>query len=981
MLARYIRCLFMGLAILCFTVESFASINTIHWNDFVPNDSSADSGAYLGHVRAFADYAFNSNGNSHCGQTAVINAVGGCHLNEDPSNHLNSATGGCNNREVDSRVTMSAGNDPGGTLACRVRLHADHNGNTVEEYRKVYLNQIVVWGPHPNDYEHSTSTAPFSLRAKGKTTDGLGESHIIPEYNNNGSSPNVCTVSGNTVTYGTKGGICKVTAWLPGNDDFTSSEGITKEWEVTLDDDDGDGIAASVDNCLEISNPDQKNIDGDALGDACDNDNDNDLEADASDNCPFVGNADQLDTDGDGLGDACDPDDDNDLEPDTSDNCRVIRNVKQLDNDMDGLGDICDPDDDNDTVSDIIEILEITDPFLDTSFPDADGDGITDHLDEDADGDGILNIKEAGGDPFIDADGDGIPLYWDDDDLNADIGDENGVIEERFSPGPKAIAAFQDPLFGVKFKHPIYVNHEATGLDTGTSWTNAFTTLREALRVSSEGDALWIARGVYIPTQDPGGLFLGENETPDMVPFIMKKGLSLYGGFFGTETSISQAKPKLYPTILSGDIDSDDNGKLGNVIQDVDNIVGTNSHHIILLDSLGSSEQDQVSLRNLTITGGVSKVTSDNRGDRGAVVVVQSRLVLNNVILKGNKAYRSGGALYVKDSHVTIRSSTISNNVAYKGGGIYIHSQIDNSVLFIHDSTITNNIALGGDGGGIYVFGEGSRLEMNNSTMTKNTLNSDSSGVNHGYGTAISVSGNATMSIRYSTIVDNPQLKTDDDEVVVFVTASAVLALENTVIANIVSSESNSTVNNLFVSRSSTLIDGGYNALGYNSKSGVFGDNNAVFSDLFSSGTTSFVPTDTELGDLVNLTLGYDGDGDVEVQTLAVRVGSGLIDKIPVESCGNEKKDQRGYDRKWGEGCDVGAVEYKNADGFCWDDGAILRSRPLNDGSVVVCAGSFGGTVDTLRKNLVTRAASTNTVFLFLLLLAYAWRRRIQLKS
>ena len=49
---------------------------------------------------------------------------------------------------------------------------------------------------------------------------------------------------------------------------------------------DGDGVADVVDNCDDISNPDQQDTDGSGGGDACDSDDDNDGVADASDACP-----------------------------------------------------------------------------------------------------------------------------------------------------------------------------------------------------------------------------------------------------------------------------------------------------------------------------------------------------------------------------------------------------------------------------------------------------------------------------------------------------------------------------------------------------------------------------------------------------------------------------------------------------------------------------------------------------------------------
>ena len=71
-------------------------------------------------------------------------------------------------------------------------------------------------------------------------------------------------------------------------------------------DSDSDGIADVEDNCPCIHNPEQEDLDGDGLGDVCDNDDDNDGVPDSGDNCPINYNSDQSDSDYDGIGDACD---------------------------------------------------------------------------------------------------------------------------------------------------------------------------------------------------------------------------------------------------------------------------------------------------------------------------------------------------------------------------------------------------------------------------------------------------------------------------------------------------------------------------------------------------------------------------------------------------------------------------------------------------------------------------------------------------
>ncbi|MFN8397888.1 MAG: choice-of-anchor Q domain-containing protein [Bacteroidia bacterium] len=98
----------------------------------------------------------------------------------------------------------------------------------------------------------------------------------------------------------------------------------------------------------------------------------------------------------------------------------------------------------------------------------------------------------------------------------------------------------------------IYVNAAAGGANNGTSWADAYKDFQVALNSAAAGSQIWVAAGTYKPKYDLSGAFTPNSR---FNTFHFQTDVEVYGGFLGTETSLSQrvCNPA-NPTILSGDL-------------------------------------------------------------------------------------------------------------------------------------------------------------------------------------------------------------------------------------------------------------------------------------------------------------------------------------------------------------------------------------------------------------------------------------------
>lgn len=201
----------------------------------------------------------------------------------------------------------------------------------------------------------------------------------------------------------------------------------------------------------------------------------------------------------------------------------------------------------------------------------------------------------------------------------------------------------------------IYVSTNGTG--DGTNWQQA-TNLATATQLAASGDQVWFSTGTYFPTT-------GIDRTASI---NFATGVSLYGGFNGTEATINERLAGA-KTVLSGNIGAKDSQK-------------DNAYTVLVL----KNASNKVVIDGFTIRDGAAKGMDMDQTLRTA-----------------------GGALFIEGGkQPTIRNCNFFNNVARYGGAVYIKGIQNSGTAPIFQSCVfaDNNGSI--EGGAIYNDGASS---------------------------------------------------------------------------------------------------------------------------------------------------------------------------------------------------------------------------------------------------------------------------------
>lgn len=280
-------------------------------------------------------------------------------------------------------------------------------------------------------------------------------------------------------------------------------------------------------------------------------------------------------------------------------------------------------------------------------------------------------------------------------------GSEDMAGNPRFNGSTIDIGAYEfQQMLSTRIR---YVKPVATGTGDGSSWENASGNLQNMIDELAKNNPqnlpgeVWVAAGTYVPqVQVISG-------TTYSASFLMRDGISVYGGFAGGESSKQEREVGKMPwnfvnkTILEGSYY--EHSKTSWNESNHKWTLTSDSRHVVFfspLPSEGKSGFDKSTILNgVTIRGGYAQGgegVADFMTDRGAGVYMGINATLEKCIVTENSSTGNGGAVYMYGGRV-MNSLIYNNNADGDGGAVYV----DNAGIVLA-SMLTNNSANNGSG-------------------------------------------------------------------------------------------------------------------------------------------------------------------------------------------------------------------------------------------------------------------------------------------
>jgi|GEM_PF-1161977 len=271
--------------------------------------------------------------------------------------------------------------------------------------------------------------------------------------------------------------------------------------------------------------------------------------------------------------------------------------------------------------------------------------------------------------------------------------------------------------FAGGYQSRLYVDSEVAISGGGSSWGDAIKYLQDAITeaqgLNQQGSGpveIWVARGIHYTDQDLGNPAGSGNRNRS---FNLYDSITMYGGFKGDETSLSQRPLDVLTggpnaTLLSGPVSA------GGAYHVVDGsfAIGNNPTHY-----------DVAQLNGFIVAHGNAD-GAGSKQDGAGFYSSFGRQRIANCLFANNHAVDEGGAVYVDgvDTHVDMFNCIVRGNTAFLGGGVYTTG--GSYFLFAHGTVVENGEYTGGGsptgGGGAQHNGAGTEARYYSSTLYGN---------------------------------------------------------------------------------------------------------------------------------------------------------------------------------------------------------------------------------------------------------------------